>query len=163
MPQGVRFASYPRMDEVTTVSAVAHTIQLAVAPVFMLAGIGSILNVLTARLGRVIDRARALEAKLAESGDGDRLAMTATLHTLDRRMAIAHWAIGCCTASALFVCLVVAILFLGDMTDRNWARVVAGLFIGATAFIVIGLGLFLIEINIATRSVRVSREWLPKR
>lgn len=151
------------MDEVTTVSAVAHTIQLAVAPVFMLAGIGSILNVLTARLGRVIDRARALEAKLAESTDGDRAAMAGTLRTLDRRMAVAHWAIGCCTASALFVCLVVAMLFLGDMTDRDWARVVAGLFIGATALIVIGLGLFLIEINIATRSVRVSREWLPKR
>lgn len=152
------------MNEITTVSAVAHTIQLSVAPVFLLAGIGSILNVLTARLGRVIDRARATEARLADMSDGgDRASMMAMLRALDRRMAVAHWAISCCTASALFVCLVVAILFLGDMTDRNWARVVAGLFIAAMGLIVAGLSLFLIEVNIATRSVRVSREWLPRK
>lgn len=152
------------MNEITTVSAVAHTIQLSVAPVFLLAGIGSILNVLTARLGRVIDRARAMEARLADTSDGgDRASMMAMLGALDRRMAVAHWAISCCTASALFVCLVVAILFLGDMTDRDWARVVAGLFIAAMALIVAGLSLFLIEVNIATRSVRVSREWLPRK
>lgn len=151
------------MNEITTVSAVAHTIQLSVAPVFLLAGIGSILNVLTARLGRVIDRARAMEASLAETADGDHAPQLALLRALDRRMAVAHWAISCCTASALFVCLVVAILFLGDMTDRDWARVVAGLFIAAMALIVAGLTLFLVEISIATRSVRVSREWLPRR
>ena len=151
------------MNEITTVSAVAHTIQLSVAPVFLLAGIGSILNVLTARLGRVIDRARAMEARLAEMSEGERAPMMAMLGALDRRMAVAHWAISCCTASALFVCLVVAILFLGDMTDRNWARVVAGLFIAAMGLIVAGLSLFLIEVNIATRSVRVSREWLPRK
>lgn len=151
------------MDQTTSVSAVAHIIQLSVAPVFLLAGIGSILNVLTARLGRVIDRARAMEARLADTADGDRATMMATLGALDRRMAVAHWAIGCCTASALFVCLVVAVLFLGDMTDRGSARLVAGLFIAAMALIVAGLSLFLVEINIATRSVRVSREWLPRK
>ena len=152
------------MDQTTSVSAVAHIIQLSVAPVFLLAGIGSILNVLTARLGRVIDRARAMEARLADTADGgDRAPMLAMLHALDRRMAVAHWAISCCTASALFVCLVVAVLFLGDMTDRGSARLVAGLFIAAMALIVAGLSLFLVEINIATRSVRVSREWLPRK
>lgn len=153
----------PVMNEITTVSAVAHIIQLSVAPVFLLAGIGSILNVLTARLGRVIDRARAMETRLAEMAEGDRAPMMAMLRALDRRMAVAHWAISCCTASALFVCLVVAVLFLGDMTDRGSARLVAGMFIAAMALIVAGLSLFLIEVNIATRSVRVSREWLPRK
>lgn len=151
------------MDQITTVSAVAHTIQLSVAPVFLLAGIGSILNVLTARLARVIDRARGIESQLGGMNDGDRAAMTAMLHALDRRMKVAHWAISCCTASALFVCLVVALLFLGDMTDRDWARTVSGMFIAAMVLIVCGLSLFLFEVNIATRSVRVSREWLPRR
>lgn len=78
-------------------------------------------------------------------------------------MATAHWAIGCCTASALSVCLVVAVLFLADTADRDWARVVTGMFITAMALIIAGLSLFLVEINIATRSVRVSHEWLPRR
>jgi hypothetical protein len=151
------------MDEPNTVSAVAHIIQLAVAPVFLLAGIGSILNVLAHRLARVVDRARAIEAELRAAADGDRRALVAQLEVLDRRMAIAHWAIGCCTASALAVCLVVGVLFLADMTDRGSARVVAAMFIVAMALIVAGLTLFLIEINIATRSVRVSRDLLPRR
>jgi hypothetical protein len=151
------------MNETTTVSAVAHIIQLAVAPVFLLAGIGSILNVLTARLGRVIDRARRLEARFAEMDDDERADYQRELRLLDRRMATAHWAISCCTASALFVCLVVALLFLSDMTDRGSARMVAGLFIAAMGLIVAGLTLFLYEINIATRSVRVSRHLLPRR
>jgi hypothetical protein len=154
---------YGRMDESDSVSAVAHIIQLAVAPVFLLAGIGSMLNVLAHRLARVVDRARSIERELLASADGDRSALIAQLKVLDRRMAIAHWAIGFCTASALAVCLVVAVLFLADMTDRGSARVVAGMFIAAMALIVVGLTLFLIEINLATRSVRVSRELLPRR
>lgn len=151
------------MDEPNSVSAVAHIIQLAVAPVFLLAGIGSMLNVMAHRLARVVDRARTIEAELQAAPDGDRAAVIAHLKVLDRRMALAHWAIACCTASALAVCLVVAVLFLADMTDRVSARVVAGMFIAAMALIVAGLSLFLIEINIATRSVRVSRALLPRR
>lgn len=153
---------YSDMDESDTISAVAHVIQLSVAPVFLLAGIGSILNVLAHRLARVVDRARSIEAELRGTG-GDRAALIAQLKVLDRRMATAHWAIGCCTASALSVCLVVAVLFLADTADRDWARVVTGMFITAMALIIAGLSLFLVEINIATRSVRVSHEWLPRR
>ena len=151
------------MDEPNSVSAVAHIIQLSVAPVFLLAGIGSILNVLASRLARVVDRARNIEAKLADCADGERALLLEQLKALDRRMALAHRAIACCTASALFVCLVVAVLFLADMTDRGSARVVAGMFIAAMGLIVAGLTLFLLEINIATRWVRVSHELLPRR
>ena len=160
---GARTRHYSRMDESNSVSAVAHIIQLAIAPVFLLAGIGSILNVLAHRLARVIDRARTIERELRDSADGDRSALTAQLKVLDRRMALAHWAIGACTASALAVCLVIVVLFLADMTDRGSARVIAGMFIAAMALIVAGLTLFLFEINIATRSVRVSRELLRRR
>ena len=151
------------MEEPDSISAVAHIIQLSVAPVFLLAGIGSILNVLASRLARVIDRARTIEAQLMECPHGERSPLIVQLKVLDRRMALAHWAIACCTASALFVCLVVAVLFLADMTDRGSSRVVAGMFIAAMALIVAGLTLFLVEINIATRWVRVSRELLPRR
>ena len=151
------------MEDPDSVSAVAHVIQLSVAPVFLLAGIGSILNVLAHRLARVVDRARSIEAELRGASDGDRTVLIGQLKVLDRRMAVAHWAIGCCTASALAVCLVVAVLFLADMTDRGSARVVAGMFIGAMALFVAGLSLFLVEINIATRFVRVSHDLLPRR
>jgi len=150
-------------DSFATGPTVARIIQLAVAPVFLLAGIGSILNVLTARLARVIDRARGLEALLPGLDDGERDRTLVELKVLDRRMASAHWAIGFSTASALLVCLVVVLLFLADLTHRSYARSIAALFILAMASITVGLSLFLYEINVATRTLRVRRELLPDR
>lgn len=147
----------------SNVSTIAHTIQLSVAPVFLLAGIGSILNVLAQRLARVIDRARLLEAAFPTLRDGDRERAVAELHVLDRRMAVVHRAIFCCTASALLVCLVVALLFVADIADAGFARTVAVMFVLAMALIVAGLSFFVVEIQIATRSVRVRRELLLER
>src|SRR5581483_7716102 len=45
---------------------VAHVIQLAIAPVFLLTAVGTVLNVLANRLGRTVDRRRVLVAALAE-------------------------------------------------------------------------------------------------
>ena len=69
------------MDE-TEVSAIAHVIQLSVAPVFLLSGIGAILAVMTSRLGRIIDRARVLEARLEEASPEHTATLEADLETL---------------------------------------------------------------------------------
>jgi hypothetical protein len=138
-----------------TVDAISHNIQLAVAPVFLLTGIASILNVLTNRLGRVIDRARKLEAEIAGYDLDMRKRAARELTVLSSRMAAAHWAIGLCTLSALFVCIVVAILFVGDVLPTRASAAVAPLFILVMVLLISGLLLFLFEVQIATRSVRV--------
>lgn len=140
------------------ISEIGRSVQLSIAPVFLLAGLGALLNVMATRLARVVDRARVLENELAGYDDGARRRALAELSTLDRRMALAHWAIYCCTASALAVCLVVVALFVGDLADTASGRVVAMLFTAAMALIIAGLVLFLSETRIATRSVRVRRE-----
>jgi hypothetical protein len=105
------------LDQAAPVSAIAHLISLAIAPVFLLAGIGSILNVLAGRLARSVDRWRRLEDQY-EGLEGEALAEAMReLHILDRRMTVINLAIGCCTGSALFICLVVAILFVADLAD----------------------------------------------
>lgn len=143
------------MPDLGTVSTVAQNIQLAIAPVFLLAGIGSILNVMAHRLGRVVDRARLLEAEIAGYDTDRRVRAGTELAVLGRRMAAAHWAIGLCTASALFVCLVVASLFIGELLPMRPAGVVAILFVVAMALLIAGLLVFLVELQIAMRSVRV--------
>ena len=140
---------------VVPVDTVAQNIQLAVAPVFLLAGIGSFLNVLAHRLGRVIDRARQLESECAGYDAVTRGRAETELKVLGRRMAAAHWAIGLCTASALLVCVVVAVLFVGETAVRVGTTLVAALFVGAMGLLIGGLLLFLIEVQIAMRSVRV--------
>ena len=138
-----------------TVDVISHNIQLAVAPVFLLTGIASILNVLTNRLGRVIDRARRIEAEIAGYDLDARKRASLELSFLGRRMAAAHWAIGLCTLSALFVCVVVAILFVGDVLPTRASAAVVPLFILVMVLLIAGLLLFLFEVQIATRSVRV--------
>lgn len=144
------------------IDTIAHNIQLAVAPVFLLTGIASILNVLTNRLGRVIDRARKLEAEIAGYDQPTRKRALTELTVLGRRTAAAHWAIGLCTASAVFVCIVVAILFVGDVIPMRASAAVAPLFILTMTLLTAGLLMFLYEVQIATRSVRVRGEMLEE-
>jgi hypothetical protein len=150
------------MDQATPVSTVAELIQLAIAPVFLLAGIGAILNVLAQRLARVVDRARCLEREFASYDEAERRRAGAELRLLDRRMNVANLAISACTASALFVCLVVGILFVADLAKFAFGTTIALLFVVTMALLIAGLVLFLYEIRLAMRSLRVRRELLPE-
>lgn len=147
----------------TAVGEIAQAIQLSVVPVFLLAGIGALLSVLTARLGRVIDRARKLESEFTSLNEFDRQCAAAELNTLDRRMVRAHLAVYFCTATALVVCLLIAALFIASLTGLAIGRMVAMLFIVAMALIITGLLFFMAEIRIARQSVRVRRHILLQR
>lgn len=147
-----------------TTESIASVIQLAVAPVFLLTGIGSILNVLTTRIARVVDRSRFVEAEmLAEDRctTPEELAMARSeLKILDARMTSANLAIACCTLSLLFVCITIAILFVGEFSPIKASAVVASLFIAAMGLLIVGLLLFLYEIRIALRALRVKQALL---
>jgi uncharacterized membrane protein YphA (DoxX/SURF4 family) len=135
----------------TDVSSVALVIQLAVAPVFLLAGVGSLLGVLANRLARVIDRFHVLEGRLAdESSAGEHAATLSTMISLSRRARLIHWAISLCTACDLLVCLVVVALFVGAELHIDLSTTIAGLFVAAMVALIAGLSCFLREIALAT-------------
>lgn len=146
----------------SSVNAVASIIQLSIAPVFLLAGIAGILNVLAARLARIVDRARNLESDVPTADAQVQEAELKELVILDRRMTMAHWAIGLCTFAALLVCLVVMLMFVAVISALQFAVPVSLLFIGAMASVTLGLLLFLAEVTIATRWVRVSEQFVLK-
>lgn len=151
------------MDQSAAVSAIAHQIQLAVAPVFLLAGVGAILNVLAHRLARVVDRARQLAAEAQSLDETQRAQARKELHLLSRRMTAANLAIACCTASALFVCLVVALLFTASPGLSGIASLLSWLFIAAMALLTLGLILFLHEVQLAMRSIRARHDLIALR
>ncbi len=148
------------MNDVPQVSTIAHLIQLAIAPVFLLAGIGAILNVLANRLARIVDRVRSLEGHYTDFGGAEQQRARRELIRLGRRMTLVNWSITACTASALFICLVVAILFVADLANVRFGGEIAVLFILAMALLIAGLVLFLLEIRQAARSLRVRYELL---
>ena len=126
-------------------TTVAHVIQLAVAPVFLLTGIGAILSVLTGRLGRLVDRFRAL----TESQQPLLPKQSRELQILSVRAVWVHWSITLCTAAALFVSIVIGALFMGAVVDMNPSRIVSILFIAAMTSLIVGLGCFLREISLS--------------
>ena len=101
------------------VAAIAHVIQLAVAPVFLLMGVTAMLGVLMNRLGRIIDRGRRLEVLPAELSPERRASANAELVLLVRRARLVNWAVSLCTSCALLICAVIAALFLGAFFERD--------------------------------------------
>ncbi|WP_211242808.1 DUF2721 domain-containing protein [Sinimarinibacterium sp. CAU 1509] len=142
----------PLMDGVGTI---AHVIQLAVAPVFLLTGVGAILGVLANRLARVVDRARSLELRRA-AADGDAARrLDVQLLTLSLRAKLIGRAITLCTLTALLVASVIITLFLGAFVPFDLTVPVAAMFILAMLSLIAALIGFLREVFMATRSLRI--------
>jgi hypothetical protein len=142
-----------------SIEAVAEVIQLAVAPVFLLAGIAGLLGVLSTRLARIIDRARVIERRIPQAkNDEQRTLMRRETKVLWRRIALINWAIRLCISGALAVCLVIVALFLGEFVAVNIALIVAVLFVLAMVLIVAGLMFLLSEVSLSTRHMREGME-----
>lgn len=138
------------MQTASGITDVAHSIQLAVAPVFLLTGVGTMLGVLTNRLARIIDRARTLERTLPELPAPAVAEAHAELKVLSRRARLIHRAITLSTSCALLICLVIVSLFAGVALGQDLSRLIVLLFTAALAAFVGGLLSFLLEIRAAT-------------
>jgi shikimate kinase len=145
------------MEPASSITTVSHVIQLAVAPVFLLSGVGAILAVLINRLGRIIDRYRVLENGNANAVVGEKTVSQLEMAILARRARLIHWAISLCTVGALFICIVIATLFIGSMLHVGVSQAIALMFIGAMLALIAGLLSFLREITLATGSIHVNK------
>jgi CBS domain containing-hemolysin-like protein len=132
---------------------VAHAIQLAVAPVFLLSGVGVVLGVLIARLARIVDRARAAEDRVRHDAAQDTPEARAQLRVLARRARLINIAITLITITALLVSLVVALLFASTFLPINLAAYVAVLFVASMSTIGVGLLSFRREVRISIASL----------
>lgn len=143
-----------------TTGTVTQVIQLAVAPVFLLAGIGAFLNVTAGRLSRIVDRARTIEPELlaAHGSEHDRLLVE--IRTLDRRMALVSQAIFLSVLAAVLICAVVVLLFTAGLTGFHLGTPIALLFIVAMVAMGLGFTVFLFETRVGSRSVRIRTEIL---
>ena len=134
---------------------IAHAIQLALAPVFLLSGIGVMLGVLTNRLARIVDRARKVEDSLRQATAPNIPEARGQLRVASRRARFMNASITLCTIAALLIALVVALLFASTFVPISLAVYVAALFVVAMMALVGALVSFLIEVRIATAALRI--------
>ncbi len=134
---------------------VAHVIQLAIAPVFLLTAVSTILGVLNTRLARIVDRARVVHERLAKRGAplAEEEVLRKELRSLARRRHLVNRAITSGVTAALVVCLLIATAFAGSILRVNLWVVVALLFVLALAAVVLALVSFLREIFLAVATI----------
>ena len=143
------------MQTESQVTALGHVIQLAVAPVFLLSGVSGLLGVLTNRLTRIIDRARVLEERLVKAEPAGQERTHGELRLLSQRARLINRAISLCTVCALLICAVVIALFLCAFLSTDVSNMIGVTFIAALTALGGGLVIFLREIFLATRNLRI--------
>jgi hypothetical protein len=143
--------------------SVAQVIQLAVAPVFLLAGVGATLNVLATRIGRIIDRARVMEAELPHAKPELADELHSRLRVLSKRASLINRAIALCVLCGLLVSLVVAALFVSSALQLELALPIAVVFVVALLSLAAALVYFLREVFIATAALSFGGVRLPKK
>lgn len=134
-------------------NAVAHGIQLAVAPVFMLTAVASLIGALATRLSRIIDRARDLEERLDARTINNRDAAFWELDRLKLRGSVVNWSVALLTLSATLIGATVMALFLGETTAPHSERLVPWSFLGGVLCFVLALLCFLAETLLATHAL----------
>jgi hypothetical protein len=139
----------------TPIEGVGDVIRLAVAPVFLLTGVGTMLAVITARLARVVERARVIESRAGAAPAADRTVLLQPLGVIAARARLLNIAITLLTLCALLVSMVVITLFLGAFFDFALTHIIALLFIAAMLSFVGALLCFLREVFIATAALRI--------
>jgi ABC-type multidrug transport system fused ATPase/permease subunit len=133
---------------------VARLIQLAIAPVFLLTAVGTMIGVLSTRLGRAVDRSRTLEDRLRQmQPEGQKLARE-ELAVLSRRVRLVYGAIVLAVICALFVGLLIAVAFVDAFIEVDLSKFIGLLFIGAMVAFIFSLLVFLREIFLAVTSAR---------
>ena len=143
---------------------IAQTIQLALAPVFVLVAMGNIMNILSMRLGRAVDRSRQLQKLHVETEGDEHDRVVRAMRTLDRRLQLITRAITLLVLSGLTIGTCVALLFVEELFDVNLQQVAGAAFFLAILLLMGALWLFLHEIRIAAAAIRISEMYLePER
>ncbi|WEK45879.1 MAG: DUF2721 domain-containing protein [Candidatus Andeanibacterium colombiense] len=139
---------------------ISHTIQLALAPVFVLVAIGNILNILAQRLSRVVDRSRLLQQRHAETSGSAHDLVVIELRLIARRIVLISRAILLLVVSGLTIGMTVVVLFLEEFMKLDLQQVAAAGFIVAIALLMTALWHFLLETRTATAALRIPEEYL---
>lgn len=129
--------------------SLSKAIQLSVAPVFLLAGIGALMNVISGRLVRVVDN--ALKAKAAlEAGE---VVDPTEQSTYRKRMQLTIRAIELLTAATLLISTVVAVMFFSVISRLNLTLLVVPMFITAMLLVMLASVSFLREVRMASAQI----------
>jgi len=130
-------------------------LQVAVGPAILISAVGLLLLGMTNRLGRIVDRSRALVLGARELGPEERRLTIAQLRILDGRARIVRMAIALACLSALCAALLVVTLFLSALWRAESPNLVVALFVGCLAALIVSLLFFFRDIHLSLVALRL--------
>lgn len=139
---------------------IAQTIQLALAPVFVLVAIGSIMNILSARLGRVVDRWRAMQPLYADTSGADHDHVVREIRSCDVRIKLIGRAFQLLVLSGLAIGLTVAAVFADSLIAVDLETAIGTIFVTAIALLMGALLIFLREIKESANALSIPKTYL---
>ncbi|MDX2210957.1 MAG: DUF2721 domain-containing protein [Sphingopyxis sp.] len=128
---------------------VVAVMQAALAPAFLLTAVAGLLNVMTARLARAVDRARELQRSYRDADDRERRWLGAEFDLIIRRKKLIRLAMLLCVGGAVLICLLIALLFIMGLSRLSLAWLIKSLFAGAMGLIAAALMMLLRETRLA--------------
>lgn len=141
------------VEPILTPDAV-EIIQLALAPVFLIVGIGTLVNVATGRVARIIDRARWFENIAREEPERINQKTKREIQSLNKRMKFANWSINFLIASAVATCLNVILIMVNGLISTNMDVIILMTFMFSMVLLTGGLMAFFLEVSLATASLK---------
>ncbi|MEO0030576.1 MAG: hypothetical protein RIS94_334 [Pseudomonadota bacterium] len=139
---------------------IAQTIQLALAPVFVLVAIGNIMNILTTRLGRIVDRSRTLQALHGTTSGPEHDTVVVEMRYVDRRIQLIGHALLLLVCSGLCIGVTVGTLFVGEMVGHEFRMATEVTFFLAIALLMVALVYLLLETRLVSSTLRLPRDLL---
>ena len=139
---------------------IAQTIQLSLAPVFVLVAIGNIMNILTTRLGRIVDRSRVLQKLYGETSGAEHDAVVTEMRFVDRRIQLISHALLILVSAGIGIGVTVGTLFLGEMLGREFRIATEVSFLAAITLLMVALVYLLLETRLVARTLRLPRQLL---
>lgn len=152
----------PVLPQIANADIVA-VLQTAMAPAFLLVGLGAMLNIFTGRLARIIDRSRVMQDRFKETTGEEHALCVNELRDLQLRIKYVNSAIYLSVVSAIVVCILIGLLFAMGLTGNPaLAQSVAVAFIIAVILLSLALVQFFREVRIGIRDFMIREEYLEK-
>jgi small-conductance mechanosensitive channel len=145
---------------IETLANVTSILQTALTPAFLLVAIGTLLNIFVMRLSRIVDRSRELQARHPNTSDTERERVVDELRIVGKRMNVVSGSILLSVLSTIAVCAMIGMLFLMGLAGVQMAKAIVAMFILALALMAASLLMFVREVQLANRNIRVHEEFL---
>lgn len=146
----------PMANDLQTVISVLQT---ALTPAFLLVAVGSLLNVLTGRLSRIVDRARELQRQHSDAEGNELVRLVKELRISNSRMKAVELSILFSVLSAITVIVMIGLLFLMGLAGYSLAGSIVLVFMLSLGLLAAALIFFVREIQLAARAIHVPREY----